>query len=105
MLTAVCFWAFGYALAYGEFIQFMGGERHWLWFGMEKVLYTDWWVRYAYTATSVAIALGALAERTNMIAYMIFTFFWACMFYRSSLLCDFNQLFTINFSLFLEIYS
>ncbi|XP_062518335.1 putative ammonium transporter 1 [Corticium candelabrum] len=77
-MDAVCgcvaYWAFGYAFAFGGGNAFIGTNHFFLsgigLYGQELV---EWFVHYVYVVTAATIVSGAMAERTQMKGYFIFT--------------------------------
>lgn len=79
-ISAMTFWAFGYALAYGgDNGEFIGGDEYF--FG--KCLdgscagydstYHGWFFQFAFAATAATIVSGAVAERTTITAYVLYS--------------------------------
>mmetsp|Transcript_52025 Transcript_52025/g.113195 ORF Transcript_52025/g.113195 Transcript_52025/m.113195 type:complete len:462 (+) Transcript_52025:102-1487(+) len=83
----LCWWAFGYAWAFGgpeavdpnRFIGhqyfFHGG------FWNEKSLFRFWFFQGAFCATGATIVSGAMAERTNLVGFALYTFFMTSWIY------------------------
>jgi ammonium transporter, Amt family len=84
LLAAVTFWAWGYAFAYGgdntvngsdnangfightEFALASGGPT-------SDVVFSFWFIQWAFASTSATIVSGAVAERINPWAYCLFS--------------------------------
>jgi len=86
---ALAFFAVGYGIAYGTDAGsllgtdtfFLSGAE--LGFSVEGGLsmYTDFFFQVVFAATAVTIASGAMAERTKMSAYLVFSFFMTAVIY------------------------
>ena len=71
-LAAVVFWIFGFAFAYGVDDEngFIGSSNFAL---GENADYIGWFFQYAFSATATTIVSGAVAERTKLVAYMVYS--------------------------------
>ncbi|GAQ77789.1 probable ammonium transporter [Klebsormidium nitens] len=76
-ISAVAFWSFGYALAYGTGNKVLGwrhpdGSSSAAFFNeRDKV---RWFYKWTYAATTATIVNGAVAERTKFPAYLVYSF-------------------------------
>jgi len=74
-LGAISFWLLGYGFAYGDSNDgdFIGSAN----FGLEDETsdtnYVSWLFQWAFAATTATIVSGAVAERTSLKAYFIYT--------------------------------
>ncbi|KAG2499743.1 hypothetical protein HYH03_002676 [Edaphochlamys debaryana] len=72
MLCALCWWAVGYAFAYGKSAGgFIGVSR----FFSDGETYggKPWFFTWTFCLSTVTIASGCLAERTNLFVYPVYT--------------------------------
>ncbi|XP_062518121.1 putative ammonium transporter 1 [Corticium candelabrum] len=70
----VAYWAMGYALAFGDGNAFMGTEHFFL--SGVRLYDTElvkWFIFYVYAITATTVVSGAMAERTQLKSYLIFT--------------------------------
>ncbi|XP_062517513.1 putative ammonium transporter 1 [Corticium candelabrum] len=72
----VAYWACGHAFAFGGGNAFIGNKHFFLvGVGRHSEELVDWFIYYVYTITAATIVSGAMAERTQMRGYFIFTLF------------------------------
>eukprot|EP00210_Caulerpa_lentillifera_P004143 g3949.t1 len=79
-VAALIWWAFGYPFAFGDgdsLRRFIGGSKFFL--GHVDVdndddqVYAEWFFQWAFAATAATIVSGALAERCQFRAYVVYT--------------------------------
>jgi Amt family ammonium transporter len=81
--AAIAFYCVGYAFAFGgqnnrTDITFIGNTNF---FSMGEVDQAFWFFEYAFSATSVTIVAGTLAERCQMVAYLCYSLFLTGLVY------------------------
>ncbi len=74
----IAYWACGYAFAYGGDLQygpktFVGNTNFFLM--NNDVSYEFWFFQFAFACALSSIVAGTIAERTQMKAYLMFSFF------------------------------
>ncbi len=89
----LAYWIVGWALMYGRSILggIIGTNGFFLFYTPEaladygvdqmNLLYRDWMFQAVFAATSATIVSGAMAERTNFVAYLIFSFVITAVIY------------------------
>lgn len=79
------FWLVGYAFAFGDVKQFIGGSPDFFASsGFEKLPedhYLLWIFHFAFASTAATIVSGSLAERTQLNTYIIFSFLMTSFIY------------------------
>ena len=86
---ALAFFAVGYGIAYGTDAGSLFGVDTFFLSGAETgfsaegglSIFTDFFFQVVFAATAVTIASGAMAERTKMSAYLVFSFFMTALIY------------------------
>ena len=86
---ALAFFAVGYGIAYGTDAGSLLGVDTFFLSGAETgfsaegglSIFTDFFFQVVFAATAVTIASGAMAERTKMSAYLVFSFFMTALIY------------------------
>ena len=86
---ALAFFAVGYGIAYGTDAGSLLGADTFFLSGAETgfsaegglSIFTDFFFQVVFAATAVTIASGAMAERTKLSAYLVFSFFMTALIY------------------------
>lgn len=70
----VAFWAVGYAFAFSHGNGFIGIKKFFL-SGLDAREVVRFFIQYTYAITASTIVSGAMAERTELKCYLLFSFF------------------------------
>ena len=72
VIGAVAYWLFGYAFAFGKGNFFIGWTS-WANNDLEATSFAFWFFHFVFAATAATIVSGALAERCDFAAYLIYS--------------------------------
>ena len=80
-LGILVYWAVGWAIMYGSSIAgLFGGDQFFL-SGADNATWNGWFFQMVFAATGATIVSGAMAERTNFKAYLLFTVILVAIIY------------------------
>jgi len=82
-LVFLCWWGWGYAFAFGTPPtpnKFIGGA-HFFMAGLRRENFRAWFFQGALCSTAVSIAGGAMAERTTLRGYLMYSFLMSSLIY------------------------
>lgn len=71
-ISCISYWLVGYALAYGNGNSFIGWT-YWAGIGIPPGKMSHWFFQFVFAATAATIVSGAVAERCNFIAYIVYS--------------------------------
>jgi Amt family ammonium transporter len=72
VISALCYWLVGYAVAYGEGNPFVG-LTHWAGVGLRGHKMAQWFFQFVFAATAATLVSGAVAERCHFAAYITYS--------------------------------
>jgi len=102
VFSFLSWYALGYAIAFGvtdDPSQFAGGTHFFMQgFWDHKQLLKKWFFHATYCSTSVTIVGGAMAERTNLVGFVIFTAFYCGVIYPTVVYWGWSGAGLLNYS-------
>ena len=75
VLGAIAYWLFGYAFAFGAEGNGFIGYKYFALADIPVDKYSHWFFHFVFAATAATIVSGAMAERTEFKAYLMYSVF------------------------------
>ncbi|WP_340820375.1 ammonium transporter [Methanolobus sp. WCC4] len=80
-LGIIVYWAVGWGIMYGaDYAGLIGIDQFFL-MGADNAVWNGWWFQMVFAATGATIVSGAMAERTDFKAYLIYTILMVALIY------------------------
>lgn len=80
-LGIIVYWAVGWAIMYGaDYAGLIGIDQFFLQ-GADNSIWNSWWFQMVFAATGATIVSGAMAERTDFKAYLVYTIAMVALIY------------------------
>ena len=80
-LGILIYWAVGWGVMYGSSAAGLFGTDQFFLTGADNGLWNSWFFQMVFAATAATIVSGAMAERTNFKAYLLFTVVMVAIIY------------------------
>ena len=85
VLGAIAYWLFGYAFAFGADGNGFIGHEYFALSYLPSGTFSHWFFHFVFAATAATIVSGAMAERTEFMAYLVYSVFltgqlWSCYY-------------------------
>lgn len=74
-IGAVAYWLFGYSFAFGRESNSFIGHDYFALANLPAEKYSHWFFHFVFAATAATIVSGAMAERTEFKAYLVYSWF------------------------------
>ena len=75
VLGAIVYWLFGYAFAFGADGNGFIGHEYFALAYLPSRTFSHWFFHFVFAATAATIVSGAMAERTEFKAYLVYSVF------------------------------
>ena len=75
VIGAISYWLFGYAFAFGAESNGFIGHKYFALADLPVDQYSHWFFQFVFAATAATIVSGAMAERTEFRAYLLYSVF------------------------------
>lgn len=72
VICALWYWLVGYSFAYRHGNPYLG-YTNWAGVGVEEDQMSHWFFQFVFAATAATILSGAVAERCNFVAYIVYS--------------------------------
>ena len=82
VIGAVAYWLFGFAFAFGDKSNKFIGHYYFALADLPADKYSVWFFHFVFAATAATIVSGAMAERTEFKAYLLYSVFLTGEFQR-----------------------
>ena len=73
LIGGVSYWAIGWGLSYGKGTSNMIGQAEFFGYGTDADDYPFWFFQFVFAATATTIVSGAIAERSEFLAYFVYS--------------------------------
>ena len=73
LIGGVSYWMIGWGLSYGYGRSAFIGKSYFFSYGMDPGLYPFWFFEFVSAATAATILSGAMAERVQLLAYLVYS--------------------------------
>ncbi|BFZ15991.1 hypothetical protein BsWGS_19030 [Bradybaena similaris] len=80
-VTSIAYWTCGFALAFGKGNSFIGWHAYWASSDIEGDYMAFFFFEFVFAATAATLVSGALSERSDFIAYFIYSFIITAFIY------------------------
>ncbi|ADI73982.1 ammonium transporter [Methanohalobium evestigatum Z-7303] len=80
-LGVLVYWAVGWAIMYGTDAAGLVGTSQFFLSGADNSLWNSWWFQMVFAATAATIVSGAVAERMEFKAYLIYAILMVALIY------------------------
>ena len=82
VIGAVAYWLVGFAFAFGAESNGFIGHKYFALADLPSGMYSFWFFHFVFAATAATIVSGAMAERTEFQAYLLYSVFLTGEFQR-----------------------
>ena len=73
LIGGVSYWAIGWGLSYGKGTSNMIGQAEFFGYDTDPNDYPFWFFQFVFAATATTIVSGAIAERSEFLAYFVYS--------------------------------